>query len=52
MGSLLVPGQLAIVYDNASAENINGFYKNELVHTRRWADIVEVEIATFDWVNW
>ena len=39
-------------YDNALAENVNGSYKNELIHTRRWDDVVEVEIATFEWVNW
>ncbi|WP_081820568.1 integrase core domain-containing protein [Corynebacterium pseudodiphtheriticum] len=33
-------------------ENVNGSYKNELVHTRRWGDVVEVEIATFGWVSW
>ncbi|MGN6062261.1 integrase core domain-containing protein, partial [Corynebacterium striatum] len=27
-------------------------YKNELIHTRRWDDVVEVEIATFEWVSW
>lgn len=30
-------------YDNALAENINGSYKNELIHTRRWNDVVEVK---------
>lgn len=39
-------------YDNALAENVNGSYKNELIHTCRWNDVVEVEIATFEWVNW
>ncbi|MFS0212399.1 integrase core domain-containing protein [Corynebacterium striatum] len=39
-------------YDNALAENLNGSYKNELIHTRRWDDVVEVEIATFEWVSW
>ena len=39
-------------YDNALAENVNGSYKNELVHTRRWNDVVDVEIATFEWVSW
>ncbi|WP_431831981.1 integrase core domain-containing protein [Corynebacterium accolens] len=34
------------------AENVNGSYKNELIHTRRWNDVVEVEIATFEWVSW
>ena len=33
-------------YDNALAENVNGSYKNELIHTRRWNDVIEVEIAT------
>ncbi|UJL59021.1 hypothetical protein FE378_10315 [Corynebacterium diphtheriae] len=27
-------------------------HKNELIHTRTWADVVDVEIATFEWVNW
>ncbi|WP_343298406.1 IS3 family transposase [Corynebacterium belfantii] len=27
-------------------------HKNELIHTRRWNDVVEVEIATYEWVNW
>ncbi|WP_051138300.1 MULTISPECIES: integrase core domain-containing protein [unclassified Corynebacterium] len=27
-------------------------HKNELIHTRRWNDVVEVEIATFEWVSW
>ncbi|MCT1635482.1 integrase core domain-containing protein [Corynebacterium pseudodiphtheriticum] len=39
-------------YDNALAENVNGSYKNELIPARTWSDVVDVEIATFDWVNW
>ena len=39
-------------YDNALAENVNGSYKNELIHNRTWDDVVDVEIATFEWVNW
>ncbi|WP_369126454.1 integrase core domain-containing protein [Corynebacterium pseudodiphtheriticum] len=27
-------------------------HKNELIHTRMWNDVVDVESATFDWVNW
>lgn len=27
-------------------------HKNELIHTRTWNDVVDVEIATFEWVNW
>lgn len=45
-------GTVGDSYDNALAENVNGSYKNELIHTRRWGDVVEVEIATFEWVNW
>lgn len=45
-------GTVGDSYDNALAENVNGSYKNELIQTRRWADVVEVEIAMFEWVNW
>lgn len=45
-------GTVGDSYDNVLAENVNGSYKNELIQTRRWADVVEVEIATFEWVNW
>ncbi|CAB0520144.1 IS3 family transposase [Corynebacterium diphtheriae] len=45
-------GTVGDSYDNALAENVNGSYKNELIHSRRWSDVVEVEIATFEWVNW
>ena len=45
-------GSVGDWYDNALAENVNGSYKNELVHTRRWDDVVEVEITTFEWVSW
>ena len=24
----------------------------QLIHTRRWDEVVEVEIATFEWVSW
>ena len=45
-------GSVGDLYDNALAENVNGSYKNELIHTRSWNDVVEVEIATFEWVSW
>ncbi|OFT22463.1 transposase [Arthrobacter sp. HMSC08H08] len=45
-------GTVGDSYDNALAENVNGSYKNELIHTRTWNDVVEVEIATFEWVSW
>lgn len=28
---------------------MNGSYKNELIHTRSWGDVLEVETATFKW---
>ncbi|MEJ6012723.1 IS3 family transposase, partial [Corynebacterium sp. H127] len=45
-------GTVGDSYDNALAENVNGSYKNELIHTRTWADVADVEIATLDWVSW
>ncbi|HCT9179324.1 TPA: transposase [Corynebacterium aurimucosum] len=45
-------GTVGDSYDNALAENVNGSYKNELIHKRSWNDVVDVEIATFEWVNW
>ena len=39
-------------YDNALAENVNGSYKNGLIHNRTWNAVVDVEIATFEWVTW
>ncbi|ETC93670.1 transposase [Corynebacterium pseudodiphtheriticum 090104] len=51
-GTAASTGPVADSYDNILAENVNGSYKNELIHTRRWVDVVAVEVATFDWVNW
>ena len=45
-------GTVGDSYDNALAENVNGSYKDELIHRRSWADVVDVEIATFEWVVW
>ena len=39
-------------YDNALAENVHGSYESELIHTRSWSDVVEMGIATFEWMNW
>ena len=44
-------GTVGDSYDNALAENVSGSYKNELIHTRTWCDVVDVEIATFEWVT-
>lgn len=51
-GLPLPPGAVGDCYDNALAENVNGSYNNELIHTRRWDGGVEVEIAAFEWVSW
>lgn len=44
-------GTVGDSYNNALAENVNGLYKNELIYGRSWADVVDVEIATFEWVT-
>lgn len=41
-------GSVGDSYDNALVENVNGSYKNELIHTRRWNDVVEVEIEFWE----
>ncbi|XCB29621.1 hypothetical protein RQN30_10610 [Arcanobacterium hippocoleae] len=41
-------GSVGDSYDNALAENVNCSYKNEVIRTRAWADVLEVEIATFE----
>ncbi|MFR9761003.1 IS3 family transposase, partial [Corynebacterium striatum] len=33
-------GTVGDSYDNALAENVNGSYKNELIHRRTWSDVV------------
>ena len=45
-------GTVGDSYDNALAENVNGSYKNELIHNRTWDDVVDVEIATFELGTW
>ncbi|WP_406708833.1 integrase core domain-containing protein [Trueperella pyogenes] len=45
-------GTVGDSYDNTLAENVNGSYKNELIHNHTWKDVVDVEIAMFEWVNW
>lgn len=37
-------GTVGDLYGNALAENVDGSYKNELVHTCSWDGGVEVEI--------
>lgn len=45
-------GSVGDSYDNALAETINGLYKAEVIHRRRWPSRAVVEMATLAWVNW
>lgn len=33
-------------------EKVNGSYKNELIYRWSWAEVVDVEVAAFEWVLW
>nr|WP_200450600.1 integrase core domain-containing protein [Corynebacterium macginleyi] len=33
-------------------KTLTALQKNELIHTRRWNEVVSVEIATLKWVSW
>ena len=41
-------------YDNALAETVNGLYKSEVIDylKEKWTGINDVELATFEWVDW
>jgi putative transposase len=40
-------------YDNAAAESLNSLYKKELIDFRGgWKDVMDVTIATMEWVGW
>lgn len=45
-------GSVGDSYDNALAETINGLYKAEVIHRRRWPTVAAVELATLEWVDW
>jgi len=45
-------GSVGDSYDNALAETINGIYKAEVIHRRRWPSRADVELATLEWVDW
>lgn len=45
-------GSVGDSYDNALAETVNGLYKTELIYSRRWAGLEDVEMATLSWVHW
>ncbi len=46
-------GSVGNSYDNALAESVNGLYKTELIHRKGpWRTADDVELATFEWVDW
>ncbi|EGA0854916.1 IS3 family transposase [Salmonella enterica] len=51
-GLLASTGSTGDSYDNAMAESINGLYKAEIIHRKRWKNRAEVELATLTWVDW
>ncbi|ELO7416307.1 IS3 family transposase, partial [Escherichia coli] len=51
-GLLASTGSTGDSYDNAMAESINGLYKAEVIHRKRWKNRAEVELATLTWVDW
>ncbi|MFN3685167.1 MAG: IS3 family transposase [Fimbriimonadaceae bacterium] len=52
-GAVASVGSRGDSYDNALAETVNGLYKAELIHRRGpWRTVVEVELATAEWVHW
>ena len=52
-GVLPSTGTVGDSYDNAMAESADGAYKTELVWRRRpFADLKDLELATFRWVSW
>ena len=52
-GVLPSTGTVGDSYDNAMAESADGAYRTELVWRRRpFADLKDLELATFRWVSW
>ncbi|HAM5223056.1 TPA: IS3 family transposase, partial [Escherichia coli] len=51
-GLLASTGSTGDSYDNAMAESINGLYKAEVIHRKRWKNRTEVELSTLTWVDW
>jgi putative transposase len=44
-------GRRATCFDNAVAESFFATYKKELIHTRPWNDLTEVQRHTFLWIE-
>jgi transposase InsO family protein len=40
-----------LCFDNAVAESFFATYKKELIHTRPWDDLTEVQQHTFLWIE-
>ncbi len=52
-GMLPSTGTVGDSYDNAMAESADGAYRTELVWRRKpFADLKDLELATFRWVSW
>jgi putative transposase len=45
-------GRVGDSYDSALAKTINGLYKSEVIHRRRWPTHADVEWATLKWITW
>jgi transposase InsO family protein len=43
-------GRTGNCFDNAVAESFFATYKKELIHTRPWATLKQLRIATFEWI--
>jgi putative transposase len=44
-------GRTGICYDNAVSESFFATYKKELIHTRPWPSVADVEKQTADWIS-
>jgi putative transposase len=45
-------GSVGDAYDNALAESTIGLYKAELIESRSWKTVGEVEYQTSEWLDW
>lgn len=53
IGAVRSVGSKGDSYDNAAAESLNSLYKRELVDFHKpWDGVVDVTIATMEWVAW
>jgi transposase InsO family protein len=44
-------GKTGICYDNAVSESTFATYKKELIHTRPWPDLKDLQKETIDWIE-